>query len=264
MKKRTVAVIFILTFCLTSFITVSASTHRELPLLVDNADLLTDSEERDLNSKLESLSEEQKCEVAIVTVHSLEGKNATEYADDFFDYNGYGYGSSDDGILLLVSMEDRDWAMSTHGYAIKAFTDVGLNYMSNEFLPYLSSGDYRKAFLTFAELCDDLLTQARNGSPYGSNNILASNTNRILISLGIGVVFAFIITGIMKSKLKSVRFQPAASSYVRRDSVNMRISRDLFLYSRIDRRAKPKNTGSGSSTHRSSSGRIHGGSRGKF
>lgn len=264
MKKRIIAVIFILAFCMTSTITVSASSKRDLPLLVDNADLLTDSEERDLNSKLDRISGEQKCDVVIVTVYSLDGKTSTEYADDFFDYNDYGYGKDCDGILLLVSTEDRDWAISTHGLAIKAFTDAGLNYMSNEFLPYLSSGDYRKAFLTFAELCDDLLTQARNGSPYGSNNILASNTNRILISLGIGVVFAFIITGIMKSKLKSVRFQPAASSYVRRDSVNMRISRDLFLYSRIDRRAKPKNTGSGSSTHRSSSGRIHGGSRGKF
>jgi uncharacterized protein len=121
----------------------------------------------------------------------------------------------------------------------------------------LSNANYNKAFSTFAKLCDEILAQARAGTPFLSGK-------RLIISLGIGVVFALIITGIMKSKLKSVRFQPAASSYVRKDSLNITISRDIFLYSKLDRRAKPKSSSSDSSTHRSSSGRIHGGSSRKF
>lgn len=282
--KLVITVILILLFFVTSFAPVFA--ERDLPLLVDEADLLTDHEEQLINSKLERISEDQECEVAIVTVYSLDGKIATEYADDFFDYNGYGYGNYDDGILLLISMEYSDWAMSTHGYAITAFTDRGLDYMSNEFLPYLSSGNYKEAFSRYAELCDELLTQAKEGTPYGTNNDSSPDTNydydssssysydhleapfsakRILISLGVGLLFAFIITGIMKGKLKSVRFQPAAISYVKKDSLNISVSRDLFLYRKVDRRAKPKSSSSsGSSTHRSSTGRTHGGSRGKF
>lgn len=258
MKKRIIAVIFILIFCLTSLVTVFASSDRELPLLVDDADLLTGSEERSLNSELDRISGEQECEVAIVTVYSLDGKTATEYADDFFDYNGYGYGDNDDGILLLVSMEDRDVAISTYGFAIDAFTDAKQDYMYDEFLPYLSDGDYKKAFSTFAELCEDILVQARAGTPFFSGK-------RLLVSLGIGVVFAFIITAIMKGKLKSVRYQPAANSYVRQNSLNISLSKDLFLFRRVDRQAIPKDSGSGgSSTHRSSSGRSHGGSSRKF
>lgn len=258
MKKIIITVIFTLIFCIASLVTVFANTDRELPLLVDDADLLTDSEERSLNSKLERISEEQKCEVAIVTIYSLNGKTATEYADDFFDYNGYGYGEEDDGILLLVSMEDSDWWVSTHGYAIRAFTDAKQDYMADKFLPYLSNGDFKGAFDTFAELCDESLTKARAGTQLFS-------AKRILISLGIGVVFAFIITAIMKGKLKSVRYQPAATSYVKQNSLNISLSRDLFLYRKVDRRVIPKDSGSGgSSTHRSSSGRIHGGSGGKF
>lgn len=258
MKKRNLIFVLILVFCVASLVTGFAYCGRELPLLVDDADLLSDSEEKTINSKLERISEEHECEVAIVTVNSLNGKTPTEYADDFFDYNGYGYGANDDGILLLVSMEDRDVAISTHGFAIKVFTDARQDDMYDEFLPYLSSGNYKKAFSTFADLCDELLTQASAGTPFFSGK-------RLIVSLGIGVVFALIITGIMKSKLKSVRFQPAASSYVIRDSLRINVGRDLFLYSRIDRRAKPKNTGSGgSSTHRSSSGRTHGGSSRKF
>lgn len=282
--KLVITVFFIILFFGTSFAPVLAA--RDLPLLVDDADLLTGREEQLINSELETISKDQECEVAIVTVYSLDGKTATEYADDFFDYNGYGYGDYDDGILLLISMEYSDWAMSTHGYAITAFTDRGLHYMSNEFLPYLSSGDYKEAFSRYAELCDELLTQAKEGTPYGTNNDSSPDTNydydssssysydhleapfsakRILISLGVGLLFAFIITSIMKGKLKSVRFQPAATSYVKKDSLNISVSRDLFLYRKVDRRAKPKSSSSfGSSTHRSSSGRTHGGSSGKF
>ncbi len=258
MKKINLLVISILIFCVASLVTGFAYSDRELPLLVDNADLLTDSEEKTLNSKLERISDEQECEVAIVTVYSLDGKTANEYADDFFDYNGYGYGDNDDGILLLVSMEDRDVAISTYGFAIKAFTDAKQDDMYDEFLPYLSSENYRKAFSTFAELCDEILTQAKAGTPFLSGK-------RFIVCLGIGVVFALIITGIMKGKLKSVRYQPAAASYVKKDSLNITVSRDLFLYTKLDRRARPKNdSSSGSSTHRSSSGRSHGGSSRKF
>jgi len=256
MRKRNLLIVLTIIFCIASLVPVFASSDRELPLLVDDADLLTNSEEKSLNSELERISEEYECEVAIVTVNSLDSKTSTEYADDFFDYNGYGYGENDDGILLLVSMRDRDVAISTHGFAIRAFTDAKQDYMYDKFLPYLSNGDYNKAFSTFADLCGEILAEARAGTPFLSGK-------RLIVSLVIGVIFALIITGIMKSKLKSVRYQPEATSYVKHGSFNIKFSRDLFLYSKIDRRRKPKDS-SGSSTHTSSSGRTHGGSSRKF
>ena len=39
----------------------------ELPRLVDDADILTDSEEKELNQQLDTVSEEQECDVIIVT-----------------------------------------------------------------------------------------------------------------------------------------------------------------------------------------------------
>ena len=69
----------------------------------------------------------------------------------------------------------------------------------------------------------------------------------------------------MKSKLKTVRFQAAANSYMKAESMNITESRDLYLYSAVTRTAKPKNDDSGgSSTHTSSSGSTHGGGGGKF
>lgn len=98
----------------------------------------------------------------VVTADDIGRKNTMDYADDFYGYNGYGFGENYDGVLLLVSMEDRDWWMSTSGYGITAITDAGIEYISDKFLSDLSDGDYAGAFSTYAELCDEFFTQAEN------------------------------------------------------------------------------------------------------
>lgn len=69
-----------------------------------------------------------------------------------------------------------------------------------------------------------------------------------------------------EKKLKSVRLQPAAGSYVKKNSMQITQSRDLFLYKTLGRTEKPKSEdrSGGSSTHSSSSGKTHGGGGGKF
>lgn len=242
--------------------------ERLMPRVVDEADILTDIEESNLLEEANRISQKQNCDVVILTIYSLEEYTATEYADDYYDYSGFGYGSSGDGILFLVSMEDRDWAISTKGFGITAFTDAGQEYMMENIKPDLSDGDYYDAFETYTELCDDFISQAKSGNAYDNGNLPQEPLSLIWIpiSILIGVVFAFFITGVMKGKLKSVRSQPAASSYLKKNSMVVTTSKDTYLYSSVTR--VPRNTGNssggGSSTHRSSSGSSHGGSSGKF
>lgn len=252
---------------------VAAYNSGHLPRLVDEGDLLTDEEERRLIEKLDDISGRQQCDVIIVTTGSLNGKTATEYADDYFDYNGYGLGNEKDGILLLVSMKERNWAISTHGAAIDAFTDAGQEAMTDQFIPKLSEGDYLDAFNQFAELCDDFLIQAATGEPYDVHNLDSEEDSDILaipgvmpgLAIGSGCLLAFIVVSVMKGTLKSVRSQAAASSYIRPGSLHITKSYDYFLYRHISKTAKPKDHNSGgSSTHVSSSGSTHGGSSGSF
>lgn len=273
MKKNILAICMTLILCLLVGVPASAeektiSEERQLPRLVDEADILTASEEEALLDQLDEVSERQECDVAVVTVDSLEGKDATAYADDFYDYNGYGMGTGDDGILFLVSMEEREWAITTYGFGITAFTDAGLSYIEDRFLPDLSAGNYAEAFSIYAELCDQFLTQAEEGDPYDVENLPNEPLSKswILISLIVGAILAFIITGYMRSQLKTVRKQMSAMSYVKDGSMNITDRRDLFLYRKVHRTAKPKDTGSsgGSRIHTSSSGRSHGGSSGRF
>lgn len=265
MKKRILTGLFALSLCITAVIPAFAAGN--LPRLVDNADLLTDREERTLFAKLDEISQRQEADIVVVTVDSLNGKLPMAYADDFYDGNGY----REDGVLLLVSMEYRDWWISTSGYGITAITDAGIDYIADQFLPDLSDGDYADAFTTFAGLCDDFFTQAKTGEPYDRGHMPKEPFNvarNLLIAVIVGFVIALIVTGVMKGKLKTVRFQSDADRYVRTNSMQVTERRDLFLYTHVDRHPRPKETSSGSSggssIHTSFSGRSHGGGGGKF
>ena len=118
---------------------------------------MSSSQQSSLLSVLDEVSERQNFDVVVVTVQSLEGSTPMQYADDYYDSRGY----RDDGALLLVCMDSRDWYISTCGFGITAVTDAGREYMSERFLPYLSDGEYYKAFDVFASMCDDYVTQAQ-------------------------------------------------------------------------------------------------------
>ena len=96
---------------------------------VDNADLLTDSEAAVVLEELDEISQKWSMDMVIVTVDSLDGAVPADYAKDYFDHNGYGYGAEKDGFLLLIAMEDRDWATYPSGKAHQVFTDAGQDYI---------------------------------------------------------------------------------------------------------------------------------------
>lgn len=273
-KNRIAAWLMTLGFVLSAvfFCASTVTAEDDMIRIADWAELLSESEEAELSDCLDEISERQKLDVVIVTVDSLEGANVTAYADDFFDYNGYGFGENKDGILFLISMEERDWCISTSGYGITAFTDAGQEYLSEKFLPYLSDGEYAEAFRTFAVWCDDYITQARAGTPYDVDNVPTepfSPLGALIIAVVIGLIVAFIATGIMRLGLRSVFSEPKADSYIKKDSLNLTKNYDLFLYRNVTRTERQRETSTasssgGSTTHTSSSGNIHGGSKGKF
>lgn len=245
MKRILCLILILLSIALPVFATDPAA-----PYVVDNAQLLSAEEYRALSENLEAVSQQLQIDVVVVTAVSLDGKSAMAYADDFYDYNGY----APDGVLLLVCMTEREWWISTSGNAIRVLTDAKLDSLSQKFLPELSAGSYADAFSEFAQGVQSIA--AASGERGGIS------LQAVLICLLIGVVVAFIVTGIMKGQLKSVRRQNTANNYIRANSLNLTKSRDMFLYRNVVRRAKPKNNGS--STHRGSSGRSHGGRGGRF
>ena len=271
MKKKVLTVLFSLVLFLCIATPAFAQTDgfaSEYERVQDLAGLLSNNEEALLVTTLNELSERQKMDIIVLTTDTLNGKTPRDYADDIYDYSNFGYGESKDGALLLISVEDNDWYISTCGYGITVFTDAGIEYIGKQIKGELSDGNFAGAFDKFADLCDDFISQARTGEPYDVKNLPKEPLSLIWIPIAIvaGFILSLIIVGRMKAKLKTVRFQPAANSYMKAGSMNITESRDLFLYNTVTRTAKPKDndSGGGSSTHTSSSGSTHGGGGGKF
>ena len=239
---------------ITETTTEFVQVERTLPLVVDNADLLTDAEEKEFVDKLNAFTEEYEMEIAFLTVTSLEDKTAQEYADDFYDYNGYGYGENDDGFLLLyLPGEDgqRELYLTTHGDAIYKMSDDMINTMLLEMKDDIISGNYSAAL-------DKYIAKATEYVKPGVHFIW------LFVFILVGCVIALFVLNGMAAANKSVIRQADAKVYVRGGSLVLMNSNEVFKGTYVNKEEKVQENSSGSSTHTSSSGRTHGGGGIKF
>lgn len=237
-----------------------------VPHVVDAARVLEDHDYQALERHAKNLSEKYQFDFVIVTVDTIGPAEPQAYADDYFDYNDYGYGPDHDGVLLLVVMDSHAWHISTLGSGVPAFTAYGREQMMDEVIPDMTDGDFAGAFKTFLGESEYLLKQAREGHPVDEGTHRGFPWVSLLVCGGLGFGLAFIPMSVLKKQVRNVAAQPDALGYA--DALDLSENRDRFLYSSVSRRPRPKDTGSsgsgGSSTHTSSSGRTHGGSGGSF
>ncbi len=231
--------------------------------LMDEDDRLSDSERQELLTRLDTLSEQYQMDLVIVTAPTLGDYSPQKFADYTFLHYGFGQGEDEDGVLLVVCMESRDWYIATHGRAISIFTDSIIQSLGESMSGDLADNDFASAFDTYLNKCEFYLDEDANG--YEGEDTFYPPLIYLPICLLIGFIIALIAVAVMKHKLKSVRFQPAADSYVTPGSMQVTESSDLFLYSTVSQVARPKDndSSSGSSTH-TTSGSTFGGGGGKF
>ena len=210
MKRTILTLIVSLFLCMSAVLPAAATGNSDYSRLVDDAALLEDYQAETVSSMLDETSENRNCDVIIVTVDSLGDKTAQEFADDYYDSGGYGMGDDKSGIMLLLAMEDRDWAISTTGYGITAFTDAGQGYLMDKVMPSLGDGDYYTAFYDFAYYCEELLQMAENGTPYDVKDSEGKSANPIVL-IPVAVVPGALISLFLKKKkkksLKNVKFK---------------------------------------------------------
>ena len=247
MKKWTAILL-----CLLLLLTLPLGAAAAPTYVVDEAGLLTPEEAAELEAACRDFYGETGMELVYLTVNSLGGKTAMAYADDYFDAH---YGEN--GILLLIAMNEREWHISTGGTAIEAFSEIDLMGMEDGLMKYLPDGRYAKAFTNFLSDCQY----------YWNNEEVSDFEAGLFVGVPAGAIVALIVLLILRGTMNTRRGQRSAENYEVEGSYNLRRHQDLFLYSKVSKQAKPKpqsGGGSGGGTHTSSSGRSHGGRGGKF
>lgn len=251
------------------FLGFSASSAAGKKSVIDDAGLIKASDEKELDKKIKNIQKD-KFDAVILTVKSLDGKSAQDYADDYYDNNDYGLDNEKSGVLFLVSKGDRKYHISTKGAGIKAFTDYGIGRIKEEIKPYLSDGDYFNACDEFLNITKDFVKAYKDGTPYDTDNPYNEEIDYVIlevIALVIAFVIALISVGIMRLRMNTAKPKGTAMEYTKKGSFKLTSEKDIFMYSTVTKTAKPKdndNSAGGSTTHVSSSGSEHGGGGGSF
>lgn len=238
------------------------------PRVYDGAGLLSENEVLSLSKKLEDLSRKHNMDILVLTSDSLNGMDTDDYADDFYDYNGY----QDDGVLLFVSMSSREMYISTKGKGTEYVTDYGIDYIFEKISDNLSDGKYYDAFVKYADHVDRLISEAEEG------NIIDVDTEpkrsfgavNVGISAIAGLIASLITALILKGQMKNVRYERYAGNYIAGNSFHITGMSDMLVNRHVSRTPRARHNDSsgrgsghvsvgGSSIHTSSSGSSHGG-----
>lgn len=273
MKKRILAfaaavMVLALSLCVFSLAAVKPET-RQVPRLVDKANLIDEADEKRLLERLDSLSEQYQFDFVAATVKTTGGKEIVEFSDDYFDYNGFGYGKDDSGVALIISMNPRIVYISGCGEGTKYFDYGDAQKIIDVFYGDLKAGNYAAVVDTFIDEAQRSVEFGRNGVPfsYRLQTLLPNWMVTLLAPVVIGIALAFATVSFMTKGLKSVRKKESAADYVVPGSMRLTRNEDVFLYSNVSKSAKVQDNSDSSSgstygssgTHTSSSGNSHSG-----
>lgn len=255
MYKRSLSlvVVILLTLCI-PLLAAADGFH-----VHDDASLLSDNEVAQLETLASQLSDELDCDIVILTVDSIGSKSVVAFADDYYDDNGY----AENGILLMLSMQEREWYISTCGDLAYELSSRDEDALLEVGLDYFSDGKYYEGF---DQVLRELPYHVTEASQERSEDLTGLDILLFMLPCAvIGAVVAGVVLLIMRSGMNTKHKQSGAAEYIKQGSYRLKLHRDMFLYSQITKTPRQtSSSGSSGNTHRSSSGRIHGGGGRKF
>ncbi len=109
----------------------------------DYAEIIEKSKEREINSLALKLKEEGIAEIAVLTVKNIEGGDIFAYSQAVFDSWKVGKKGKDNGILFVLSVQDKKVRIHT-GYGIEEVLPDGLvgEIIDNYGLPSFKKAEY--------------------------------------------------------------------------------------------------------------------------
>lgn len=220
MIKRIISLFVVIMVCVFSFITVYAQSS----YVVDEPKLLSNEQRETLNDKCIEIKDNTGISVYVLVLNTINYKRVETFAEEYHKENNL----DNDCVMLLISMDSRDMDICAHGKGEDALDASRREEIFTSMYDYMHYGNYNDAFNVF------ISGVIKFSKPYVS-------FSWVIISIVIGMGISLIITLVLKSKHKSVKFQRDASAYVKNGSLNLTNQSDQFLYFTINRIKKPTN-----------------------
>ena len=264
-KKITLSLLLALCLVLSLGGVALASSQITMPHVTDAAGLLTQDEVLALEAQAEQIAENYGCAPYILVVDDFRVYEDTydvrEAGMNLYERWGLGYGPEKNGLLLMLSMAERDYALVTYGSVThQAFTDYGQEALREQFLDNFHNDDWVGGFRDYLDGCAWLLEQARNGTPYDVNTAPKGFNPLILV---IPLVLALVVCLVLTGQMKTAKRKTEAGDYMVQGGTEMRVVQDIFTHRTVTRQViqQNENKGGGGTTVNS---RGFSGKSGKF
>ena len=129
-------------------------------LVTDAAGILSEAEKSALEQKLVSFDDSTSNQIAVVIIKSLQDRPIEEYATKLFRTWGIGSKKTNNGVLLLVAVDDRKVKIETGNGLEGAIPDIiAGEIIRNRIAPAFKAGNYYKGI----DEATDALAQAAVG-----------------------------------------------------------------------------------------------------
>ncbi|MBO4852793.1 MAG: TPM domain-containing protein [Schwartzia sp.] len=249
----------VLTIFLALFVALAAFSIRAeaAGAVYDNAKLLSQSDIQKLTAEIQRIEKKHNVRIGVVTQKTLQGRPIGQVANALLD-QGY-KGAPNGGIVLLLSMDNRKWYISTDNPMRAKITDEkGIKYIESEMLPKLKDNKFGEAFLKYtAAIETELDYYAKEGEPFDPS--AGFHPLAAIAALIIGLLGGYGVRETLISSMSNVTPAARASEYLVDDSFDLTDSDDRFLFMNVTRTKKSKSSGGSSARDES-----HGGGGGSF
>ncbi len=171
--------------------------------VTDNANMIDQPDETKITQLAQVIEKESTVEIAVVTVESLEGESIEMYAVKLFEKAGIGKKDKDNGLLILVAKNEREYKFEV-GYGLEGtITDsMNVNIGDRILLPNFKNGEYGKGIYESMLVVQELLKgnqevisrysmKQSGGGPEGS--AVSSVDISFLFNILIIIFFIFIV-----------------------------------------------------------------------
>ncbi len=245
----------------------------------DGAQILSSEEKQDLKHMVEDLELSVSWDVMVITIDDALGMSAEDYGDAFFDK----YTVSDDGVICIIDMDNRELAIRTFGDALYYITDERRDEILDDAVSRAGDGDY---YAAFERMIKGVNRSLQRGIPEGLEiydedvrkvvGVYREKKRITLTEFLIAVLAALsgggITIGVIQARYR-LKWGGYQYSFRENGRVELTSKRDVFVNQSVTHRHIPKHDssqhsgrsgGSRTTTHVGAGGRRSGGGSRKF
>ena len=237
-------------------------TGADMNYIFDLSDQLSFEEWAELEAQAADISQRHGCGVYAAFVDDFTeygGDNVYKTTYQLYHASELGMGEGRDGIIILLSMADRDYAMFVYGEnAENAFNEYGQEKLEESFLSDFGSDEWYSGVSHYLNTCDEYLTLADEGRP-----VRKSTLPMYIIVVAASLVISGGICLVLKWKMQTVHKKVEANEYVAAGGLQLTKKYDRYTHTTETQRKIHSDSDSDSGTS-SCSGGGGSGRSGKF